>query len=371
MKLIAQVKLQPSTEQRQALLQTLETVNNAANYISKHAWDTKTFRQFDLHHALYYNIRQTFKLTAQLVIRVLSKVTDSYKVDRKTMRVFRKHGGIAYDKRILSWKLAQQMVSIWTVGGRATIRFAAGVKQLQLLEYISGEADLIYRDGEFYLHQVCEMEEPPPGDVKEFLGVDLGIKNIAVDSDGQVFAGGQVNGLRKRHAKLRAKLQSKGTKAATRLLKKRSKKEQRFANHVNHCISKRIVGKAKDTGRGIALEDLKGIRGRVAVRKAERRQHSSWAFADLRAKIEYKARLSGIPVVAVDPRHTSQTCPACGSIDRLNRPSQSLFSCISCGFVGHSDTIAAGNIASRAACKPARLLAQPVGPGRDKLSAFS
>jgi len=345
MKLIAQVKLQPSPEQYRALLDTLGAVNDAAGYISNKAWETKTFRQYDLHHLLYYDLRQRFKLSAQIVVRVLAKVADAYKLDGETKRLFSRHGSIAYDKRILSWK--PDAVSIWTTGGRLKIPFVAGHRQKEILQYRSGEADLILRNGEFYLHQVCEVEEPPPDNATDFLGIDLGIVNIAADSDGNIYSGGQVNGLRKRHTKLRSKLQSKRTKASKRLLKKRSKKEKRFATHVNHCISKSVVARAKDSGRGIALEDLTHIRDRISVRKCQRRQQHSWAFNQLRQFIQYKARLAGVLVALVDPRNTSRTCPRCGCIDKRNRPSQSLFSCTSCGFSANADVVAAGIIAGR------------------------
>jgi IS605 OrfB family transposase len=347
-KLIAQVKLTPTKEQHQTLLKTLENVNDAANYISEQAWETKTFRQYDLHHLLYYDLRSRFNLTAQIVVRVLAKVADAYKVDRRIKRAFNRHGSIAYDKRILSWKVADRLVSIWTLDGRFKIPFVAGDRQLEMLRHLSGETDLVYRDGCFYLFQTCEIEEPPEGGPSEFLGVDLGIVNIVADSDGQVYSGGQVNGLRKRHSKLRAKLQSKDTKASTRLLKKRAKKEKRFATHVNHVISKSVVAKAKDSGRGIALEDLTHIRDRITVRKGQRRQQHSWAFNQLRQFIEYKAKLAGVLVALVDPRNTSRTCPQCGTIDKRNRPSQSLFSCVSCGYSAPAHTVAAGIIAGRA-----------------------
>ncbi len=94
----------------------------------------------------------------------------------------------------------------------------------------------------------------------------------------------------------------------------------------------------------MALENLQGIRSRVTVRKAQRRQHHSWSFFDLRQKITYKAELQGVPLVLVDPRNTSRTCPMCGCVDKRNRPSQSVFSCIRCGFSGLADAIAAENI---------------------------
>jgi putative transposase len=348
MKLIAQVKLQPDPGQHDALLRTLETSNAAANYISERAWESKTFGQYSLHHLCYYEVRKQYELSAQMTVRLLAKVADAYKLDRKHQRTFHQHGGIAYDNRILSWKLAAQTVSIWTVAGRQTIPFVAGERQLALLAAMQGEADLVYRRGEFYLHQICEVDEPPVDDVAEFLGVDLGIVNIATDSDGTVHSSSAVNNVRYRHRSQRAKLQRKGTKSARRRLKKLSGKERRFATDTNHTVSKRIVTAAKDTGRGIALEDLAHIRERVTVRRVQRVTLHSWSFFQLRSFVEYKARLAGVPVVAVGSRNTSRTCPACGHIDKRNRPSQAVFSCVSCGFSGLADHIAAVNIGSRA-----------------------
>ncbi|MCI0439829.1 MAG: transposase, partial [Chloroflexi bacterium] len=183
---------------------------------------------------------------------------------------------------------------------------------------------------------------------EEFLGCDLGIVNILTDSDGVAYSGAKINGLRKRHLKLRQRLQKKGTRSCKRLLKKRSRKERRFARHVNHVISRKVVANAKDTRRGIALEDLKGIRQRITIGRPQRRSHHSWGFGQLRAFIEYKAALAGVKVVCVDPRNTSRTCPECGLIDKQNRPTQAVFRCVGCGFSGLADAIAAGIIASRA-----------------------
>ena len=154
MKLIAQVKLQPTPEQTAYLKRTLETANSAADFVSEHAWDTGTFRQYDLHHALYYEVRERFALSAQMTVRLLAKVADAYKLDRQTRRVFKALGSIAYDDRILSWNPDRRTVSIWTVVGRKTIPFVAGGPHLNLLRFRLGEADLIYRNGEFYLHQI-------------------------------------------------------------------------------------------------------------------------------------------------------------------------------------------------------------------------
>lgn len=348
MKLIAQVKLQPTEQQADALRRTLIAANQAANSISDIAWETKQFRQFDLHHATYYAVRERFGLSAQAAVRVISKVADAYKLDKKTKRTFKPHGAIAYDARILRWFVEERQVSIWTVDGRHIVPFVCGDDQAALLQGQRGESDLVYRDGKFYLLAVCEVEEPPTQAVDDYLGVDMGIANIAADSDQTIYQGKTVKQVRYRHRKLRTKLQAKGTHSTRRRLRKLSGKERRFATWTNHNISKSIVEKAKDTQRGIAIEDLGGIRDGVTVRKAQRSTLHSWSFHQLRGFIEYKARRVGVPVVAVDPRNTSRTCPCCGCIDKANRRTQDKFLCIDCGYSGLADYVAACNIARRA-----------------------
>lgn len=348
MKLIARVKLQPTPEQHALLLQTLETANAACNYVSDVAWQERVFGQFKLHKLCYANVRAQFGLGADVAVRVFAKVADGYKLDKRTKRTFKPHGAFPFNDRLVSYKLDKCIVSIWTMAGRQKMPFVVGDHAAKLLEGLRGECDLVYRKGQFYLYQTCDVDEPPTDDVDDFLGVDLGIANIATDSDGTVHQGKAMKAVRFRHRKLRAKLQRKGTKSARRRLKKLSGKEQRFATDVNHTISKHIVAKAKDTARGIALEDLKGIRKRVTARKPQRATLHSWSFHQLRCFIEYKAKQMGVPVVAVDPRNTSRTCPCCGHVDKANRPNQSTFSCVQCGYSGHADHIAAFNIGRRA-----------------------
>jgi predicted transposase len=105
---------------------------------------------------------------------------------------------------------------------------------------------------------------------------------------------------------------------------------------------------AKDTARGIALEAPGGIRERTTVRRRQRARHANWSFAQLRGFVEYKARAAGVPVVAVDPWNTSRECPACGHVDKANRPAQDRFLCTRCNLAGLPDCFAARVIAARA-----------------------
>ncbi len=352
MKLVAQVKLLPTPEQADALRRTLEQANTACQFVSNTAWETKTFRQYDLHHKCYRLVRDQFGLSAQIAVRAIAKVAHTYQLDRKTRHTFKPKGSIAYDDRILSWRMQDQTVSIWTVNGRLRIPFVCGERQSELLRTRQGESDLGLCKGMFFLSAACDVDEPKPVDVAGALGVDLGVANIAVDSDGQVHSACHINHVRHRQRRLRAKLQSKGTRSAKRKLRQLSGKERRFAKDTNHCISKKLVAKAKDTNRAIALEDLRGIRARVTVRRKQRATLHSWAFFQLRSFVTNKAKGAGVPVFLVDPRNTSRTCPACGHVDKANRPSQSRFSCVVCGFAGLADHIAAINIGRRAAVNP-------------------
>lgn len=348
MKLTAQVKLLPTPEQTPLLNEILERANAACNAISVYAWENRVFNQFKLHKALYAAVRQEFELSAQMAVRCLGKVADSYKADKKTKLTFKPHGSIPYDNRILAYRQQTETVSIWVIGRRIEMPYRCGQRQRELLTHQKGESDLCFQNGQFFLLATCEIDEPTPTEVKAFLGVDRGIVNIAVDSDGQQHSGSHINAVRHRHRRLRRKLQKKGTKSAKRLLRKLAHIEQRFANDTNHCISKSIVVKAQGTGRGIALEDLKGIRDRITVSRSQRATLHSWAFDDLEWKIAYKARMRGVRLVWVDPRNTSRTCPECGCIDKRNRPSQSRFKCVVCGCSGLADHIAALNISRRA-----------------------
>ncbi len=347
-KITAQLKLQPTPEQALLLMQTLERANAACTFISQVAWDSRTFGKFPLQKLCYESVREQFGLGAQMVIRCIAKVADAYKLDRDVQRSFRPTSAIAYDDRILSYALPDSSVSIWTLDKRQSIPFVCGVRQRALLASHQGETDLACVRGQWYLFAVCDVDAPDPIDIEGVLGIDMGVTNIAVDSDGETHSGTAIKQIRYRHRRLRTKLQKKRTLGTRRRLKRLAGQEYRFATWVNHNLSKRMVAKAKRTKRAIAVEDLTHIRTRVRARRSQRATLHSWAFAQLRMCIGYKARLSGVPVHAVDPRNTSRTCPQCGGIDKANRTTQALFVCTACGFAGPADVIAAGNIARRA-----------------------
>jgi IS605 OrfB family transposase len=346
MLLTLKIKLQPTEEHRQKLLKTMETFNRACDDISKEAYESNTFNQYRLHHRLYYRIREQYQLPAQLAVRAIGKVVDSYKNERRRLHLFDPHGAIVYDERIMRLHGLDE-VSLSTLEGRVVVPMQGDYVKLGQRR-IRGQADLLIIKDEFYLCLVVEQPEEPPLTPVGILGVDFGIVNIATTSDGLSYSGGGVEEKRRHYTGLKAELQHVGTESAKRHLRKLSGREARFKRQVNHRISKELVVVAKGTKRVLALEDLRGIRSRVTVRHEQRGRHGKWAFDQLRAFVEYKAKVAGVPVLVVDPRDTSRRCSACGHTERLNRVSQSEFRCRSCGNVEDADLNAARTIRWRA-----------------------
>ncbi|MCQ1536040.1 IS200/IS605 family element transposase accessory protein TnpB [Methanosarcina sp. KYL-1] len=348
MLLTVKSKLTTNHEQHDSLLKTMEKFNEACNYISVFAFKKKTFGKVRIQKELYYEIREKFGLSAQMTVRAVGKVAESYKVDRKTLHEFEPHGAIVYDQRILSYKSADE-ISILTLDGRIEAGVQYGESRKLEADRVKGQADLIYKNGTFYLMIVVDLPDAEPIIPDDVLGIDLGIVNLATTSDGKAYSGEKCTEVRQRYAKIKASLQSTGTYSAKRHLKKISGRERRFKKDTNHCISKEIVQTARDTNRAIALEDLSGIRERVTVSKAARESIGKWAFLELRNFIEYKAKLAGVPVFPVDPRNTSTTCSVCGYTNKKNRKNQASFVCLACGHTENADFNAAKNIAFRAA----------------------
>ncbi len=347
MKLTAQVKLIVTSEQAKALRETLAVTNSACNAISDWAWENRKFGQFATHHGMYRTIRENFPLAAQMVVRANAKVADAYKLDKVTKRVFKPTGAIAYDNRILRWQMGKSQVSIWTTQGRLTIPFVCGDRQRALLATQQGETDLCCIGSIWFLNTTCNVEEPPAADMSNgVLGIDLGIVELASDSEGRQYSGTAIKAYRRRLRSLRAGLQKCGSKSAKRHLKRAALRGSRYTKWLNHNISRQIVQNAILSGKALAMESLTGIRERGNGFSREMRwQMGNWAFDQLKQFVSYKAKAAGIVLVLVNPRNTSRTCSVCGYCDKLNRKSQSNFLCLECGFQTNADLNASANIA--------------------------
>lgn len=361
MKLTLQTQLLPDADQAATFQATVERFNAAANWLAGIAHERKLANKYALQKLCYRETRQRFGLPADMAIRCLAQVVEAYKRDRTKRPRFRKHAAVPFSMgKNIGFK-GPDRVSISTLNGRVVVPFVMGKYQAERFGWSKGQCDLVlHRNGKWFLLVTVDVPDGTPIPSSDFIGVDLGVCNLATDSDGEQHSGAAIDANRQRFAERRRQLdkaaaackqKGKRPRNIRRAKARQHQREARYRKNVNHIISKRIVAKAKDTGRGIALEDLKGIRDRTQFRKPQRSRISGWAFAQLRSFIEYKARLAGVPVVAVDPRNTSRTCPVCGYCDRSNRRSQAEFECRVCEHRSHADLVAALNIRARAIVK--------------------
>lgn len=218
----------PDAVQVSALERTLRTVNEAANWVSKVAFEHGVPREYELRRHTYTELKAR-GLGAQAAQHVIKKVRDSYTTLRANIRAgnlgkessrrrrkaeskpitFRSQAAQPYDDRCLSWQYDQQTVSIWTVEGRVkNVSFVCSPDALKTLrDHRQGESDLIERDGVFYLLATCDVPEAEQYEPDHFIGVDLGIANIATTSTGHQTAGRGLSRHRKRQLDLRKKLQ--------------------------------------------------------------------------------------------------------------------------------------------------------------------
>jgi len=340
-------KLKCSKEEYNKLMDTLRAFRDACNYISEIAWEKRCFNPVALHHFTYYDVKEKFKLTANLAIRARDRVAKSYKTNRKKLHKFQKLS-MDLDKRVFRLlRNGDFRASISTIYGRVKVKLDIGDYQRELLKNPVRDAKLVFRrdNKKLYLHISVLINAPEPKG-NEPVGVDIGINNIIYASNGFKVNGKPIEHRRQHFRELRRSLQKRGTSSAKRKLKQLSGRERRWITTMLHQISKAFVNTLKE-GQYVVMEKLDGIRDSTKHRKGYNATFHSWAFNRLQQMIEYKCLERGIPVVYIDPTNTSRRCPRCGAIDRRNR-NGNRFRCVNCGFQHNADYVASVNLSELA-----------------------
>ena len=353
--LTAKVQVLPDIKQAELLKATMSMYRDACNYVSDYISKTHDIGQASLHKAVYHDLRAIYELPSQMACSVMRTVIASYKTILSTQ-----HAWIApvYKNLFcdLCWNkdygLKQDYFSVNTLVGRIKLKYCnQGVMRYFDGTWKFGTAELVYKHKKFFLCISVEKAIPELqiANVNNIVGVDLGINFLATAYDSHdktvFYHGRHVKQKRAQFKKTRQSLQKRKTASARRKLKKIGQRENRWMSDVNHQVSKALVTRYP-AGTMFVLEDLTGIRSQTEkVRRKDRYVMVSWAFFDLRKKIEYKAKLYGHTVIFVDPRYTSQTCPKCGCVDKHNRNKRAhVFTCKCCGYTSNDDRIGAMNL---------------------------
>jgi putative transposase len=383
----AKIKLHTTPEQFTALRATQLAYREALNAVSHYAFTQgKISNAKKLHHGMYAELRTRFGLPSQMACTVSRQVSATYKglwtkgkqnaIQRKAGLTKKRYKGLDKAPKYVSPTLTYQYgydytfkkdqhVSILTLEGRVKVPYTGYEKHMALIQKGAdiGGAKLWYDkpQKQFYLLVSLEIEgaDPTPERQTSVVGVDVGVRYLAVTSDTtgtcSFHSGKQIIPKANHYARLRKRLQKKGTRSATRKLVIISGRERRLKHNVNHVVSKRIVTQHPHSL--IGLENLTDIRERTRRRKgkkATKKQrranaaYSKWSFAELHAMIAYKALLSTSMAIKVDAHYTSQACPHCGHTASENRPNKGLlFVCKHCQYTLHADLVGARNLTMR------------------------
>jgi len=349
------VILQPTSEQASALVETSRLFTEAFNAVCAWGWENTERNGVRLHHATYHDLKERFPaLVSDLHCQARVKATESLKsafaLRRKGLKVSCPRSASCpprLNKHTFKLDWSASSVRLSTTAGRMTIPFSVPPFAQKWAGGSPLIADLIKRDGRWWLHVAVDIPAPRIAATEEVVGVDLGVNRPAVTSNNRFLGKRGWKAVEHRNFRLRRALQTKGTKSAKRHLKKMRRRQERFRHDCDHVLSKQIVASVAPGGT-LAMEDLKGIRSRVKVRHGQqaRRLHG-WSFAQLLSFVVYKAEEKGATVSLVNPANTSRSCSSCGHTARNNRRSQSEFRCRECGYATNADRNAARNIAAK------------------------
>ncbi len=348
MKLVRTIKIRLQ-EEPQVFQSTIDAYTKAFNYTCEMGWNDKDYNGVSLHHKTYKRIKKY--LPSQLSVSARMKATEALKSVRKRLKKGKKAScprskqmSIRYDARSYNVWWDRNEVSFSTINGRIKSKLFVPKHFQQYLSWKRCSAELFVRKGMVFLYVIVEKEIEDSVSNGKFIGVDRGIKKLAVTSDKRFFGGGRVKQVSRRYKRLRSILQSKGH-SGKRHFGKISSKENRFRRDVNHVVSKQIVQEL-EKGTTLILEKLTGLKENTTRkrRKKDRFEHNSWSYYQLEEFLKYKAAHKGILIDYVRARYTSRGCSKCGHISRANRTYQSQFKCRKCGYQVNADLNASFNI---------------------------
>ena len=352
----AKVQIAATDTDKVLLNKTMSVYCDACNYVSDYVFRTHDLKQFSLNKILYSTLREKFGLKSQMAQSVCKTVIARYKTILENQNEWIKPSfkKPQYD---LVWNrdysLTQNCFSVNTLNGRVKLPyFAEGMsKYFNHSIYRFGTAKLVNKHGKYYLHipVTYEVEESNISDICNVVGIDRGINFVVATYDSKhksgFVSGKAIKQKRANYSRLRKELQMRHTPSSRRRLKAIGQRENRWMQDINHQVSKALAtGNPKHTL--FVLEDLTGIRNVTERVKTKNRYVSvSWSFYDLEQKLIYKAKQNQSSVIKVDPRYTSQCCPACGHTEKSNRNKKiHLFTCKNCGYTSNDDRIGAMNL---------------------------
>ena len=320
-------------------------------------------------HNLVYKDLRKLNLPATVIHGCRAKSVEIIKsyYNRKNKKTFPelKNSRVRYDNQVVKLrhtnnKLYPEFVSLLYKAGISGKNCKSGNRielplilnsdyQKEIVKYIGtnyklGASELVKKRDNYFIHITYskEIEIPIPDESFSPVGVDIGISNLAVSvaqSSIRFFSGKRINWKNEFFRKQRAILQQD---FALHKIKRLKGRQTSYNNFYINNISSDIIKQAKQEKEPvIILENLKRILEITKINKKQRTRLHSWIFRKLQRTIQYKANWEGIPVVYIDPYHSSQICSKCGELNKRNKHT---YKCKKCGFECNSDYNAGRNL---------------------------
>ena len=324
----------------------LPLMEDCAEIFNEHvdwALENKSYNKSKAHMALYGSVKEKYPEIPTAFIQAVRdtameavKATSLKKKPRK-----KKHSGLRFDKRTMTLRGDQLTLSNCGKREKVILKVPDNFRPIFDFWKLKG-ATLTYtkKTSQFWIRLVYETETPSLKTEGSILGIDRGIQQLAVTSDGQFFSNKKIRASQRRYLYNRMTSQAKGTPSSLRRLKAMSGKEKRFSRDVNHQVTKKLINLTEV--KTYVLEDFKGIRNKNRGKKQNKRL-ASWPFHQFGFLLTYKAQMLGKEVVYVDARYTSKKCSCCKAIQKESRK-KSKYYCSECNFQLHADWNAAINI---------------------------
>ena len=282
-------------------------------------------------------------------------------LDKGFQRFFKKEAGYPVFKKKSKYKaihFPQGYQLFPEVNGKGVIR----LPKIGYVHYIAHhpihpdfEIKNVYvreRGGHFYLSLQGEINEPDLAErpsLRKVIGLDLGIKHFFTTN--QLEWVKPLNKYQRQLTHLQSLQRQLTTKTKfstnwIRLQRRIAKKHHHIANcrkNFNHQLSRYIA----DHYDAVFLEklDIQAMLAKGGHKLNMQILDQGWY--QFKTFLKYKMEWLNKAFVEIDPAYTSQACACCGHTSRGNRPTQSQFRCLSCGFTANADYQASLNIARR------------------------
>lgn len=316
---------------------TMEQYFEAYCYCVEKGIELHTANKKKIHNATYYPLRKLYpRIPSNLLQTARDVACETIKSVNSGLIPKPKNKFIRYDNRKFSYK--NGIVSIATINGWKKFQITLPKYAEKYDSWNCKAATVTLRNGQLWLNMIFNKDSEIITEPTTFLGIDRGIRNIAVCSDNSFYNSKRLKSIKGRYQYLKSRLQSKGTRSAKRHLKKIGRRERLFVRDVNHCLSKEMANKPYDCFVLEKIEQIPKTKGRVLNGILK-----DWSYGELGNFVEYKTEELGKMIMEVEPKNTSKKCSRCGYTKKMNRIG-SRFKCRKCGFELDADLNASRNI---------------------------